>query len=153
MNSSNYQNRMISQSAIYLVSQSRRHKLNKSSGDPRIFRRCLFFEIGSSLADFLDLEPSRKVSQRVPDSHRRETVRSPFDFLRKWPNFRPMSRRCPRRRSSGGLPVTVGAPVNRRQTTMNPAIIGRSLFGQRAAIDGFCPSWIWKFGLIIFTCL
>ena len=46
----------------------------------------------------------------------------------------------PRRRSSGGLPVTVGAPVDRRRTTINPAIIGRSQFGQRAAIDGFCPS-------------
>ena len=50
----------------------------------------------------------------------------------------------PRRRSSGGPPVTVGAPVNRRRTTMNPAIIGRSPFGQRAAIDGFCLGWIWK---------
>ena len=52
--------------------------------------------------------------------------------------------RCPadappmsRRQSSGGSAVTVGAPVDHWQTTMNPAIIGRSPFGERSAIDGF----------------
>ena len=32
--------------------------------------------------------------------------------------------------------VTAGGPVDRHRTTMNPAIIGRSPFGDRAAIDG-----------------
>ena len=37
-----------------------RHKLYKSCGDPPIFRRFLFFGIGRSPPDFLDLEPCRK---------------------------------------------------------------------------------------------
>ena len=37
-----------------------RHKLYKSGGDPRIFRRCLLFDIGRSSSDFLDLEPCGK---------------------------------------------------------------------------------------------
>ena len=59
--------------------------------------------------------------------------------------------RCPadappmsRRRSSGGPAVTIGAPVDRQRTTMNPAIIGRSPFGERAAIDWFALGSILK---------
>ena len=40
--------------------------------------------------------------------------------------------------------MTVGAPVDRRRMTMNPAIIGRSPFGERAAIDGFALASILK---------
>ena len=54
---------------------------HKSHGDRRIFAGCLFFEIGSSSADFLDLEPCRKVSQRAPDGRLRETVRPLADFI------------------------------------------------------------------------
>ena len=40
--------------------------------------------------------------------------------------------------------MAVGAPVDRRWTTMNPAIIGRSPFGERAAIDRFALASILK---------
>ena len=40
--------------------------------------------------------------------------------------------------------MSVGAPVDRRRTTMNPAIIGRSPFGERVAIDGFALASILK---------
>ena len=40
--------------------------------------------------------------------------------------------------------MTVGAPVDHRRMTMNPAIIGRSPFGERAAIDGFALASILK---------
>ena len=48
-----------------------RHKLYKSCGDPRIFRRCLLFDIGRSSPDFLDLEPCRK-------SHAADACRPPL---------------------------------------------------------------------------
>ena len=53
----------------------------------RFFARCLFCEIGSSSADFLDLEQCRKVTQRSPDGRRQETVRPPADSLCKWQIF------------------------------------------------------------------
>ena len=56
---------------------------HKLGGDRRIFPRCLFFEIDSSSADFLHLEPYCKVSQRPADGRRLETVRPPVDFLGK----------------------------------------------------------------------
>ena len=40
--------------------------------------------------------------------------------------------------------VTVGAPVDRRRTLMDLAIIGRSPFDHRAVIDGFAPGSILK---------
>ena len=40
--------------------------------------------------------------------------------------------------------MAVGAPVDRLQMTMNPAIIGRSLFGQRVVINGFALGSILK---------
>ena len=64
----------------------------------------------------------------------------------------PMSRR----RSHGGPAVTTGGPVDRCWTTMNPAVIGRSPFGDRAAIAGsftgvhWVQIWNW---FLIFTCL
>ena len=40
--------------------------------------------------------------------------------------------------------MTVGAPVDSWWTTMNPVIIGKSPFGERAAIDGFALASILK---------
>ena len=40
--------------------------------------------------------------------------------------------------------MTFGAPVDRRRMTVNPAIISRSPFGERAAIDGFALGSILK---------
>ena len=68
---------------------------HKSLGARPIFAGCQFFEICRSSADFLDLEPCRKVSHEASDGRHRETVRPPFDFIWKWPTFRPMPQRCP----------------------------------------------------------
>ena len=81
-----------------------------------------------------------KVMQQTPAGRCWETVRPPPDSLCRWQNFRPMSRR----RSAGAPAVTAGTPVGRRQTTINPTIIGRSPFGHRAAIYGFAMGEILK---------
>ena len=48
--------------------------------------------------------------------------------------------------------MTAGAPAGRRQTTINPTIIGRSPFGHRAAIYRFAMDGIlkWTFNFRMF---
>ena len=122
----------------------RRHKLYKSSGDRQIFRRCLLFDIGRSSADFLDLEPCRK-------SHAADTCRLPLGDCSATTRFALQMTKFPadappvsQRRSAGTPSVTAGTPVGRGRTTVNPTIIGRSLFGHRAAVYGFAMGEILK---------
>ena len=98
-----------------------------------MFAGCLFFDIGSSSADFLDLERCRKVRQRPLVGDCSATGRFALELTKIPADAPPMSRR----RSAGARAVTVGAPVDDRQTTMNRAIICKSPFGERAAIHGF----------------
>ena len=113
---------------------------HKSRGARPIFAGCLFFEIGRSSADFLDLEPCHKVSHGASDGRRRETVRPPFDFIWKWPTFG----RCPDdvpativrqpsgdRRSSCRSPPDANESCNHRQVTV------WSPFGHRRIRSGF----------------
>ena len=98
---------------------------HKSSGGRYIFAGCLFFEIGSSSADFLHLEQCHKPSS----GHM--TIAAGRLFCRH-PIFLPMLR-WP---SSGLLAMTAGGLVDRRQTKMNPPITGRSPFDGRPVIGG-----------------
>ena len=111
---------------------SRRQKKINPHGGRSIFAGCLFFEIGSSSADFLDLEQCRKASS----GHMTITAGRLFGgrpiFLPNGQNFRPM----PRRPSSGHRQVTAGGPVDRCRTKMNPPITGRSPLDGRPVIGG-----------------
>ena len=101
------------------------HKLYKSGGDPRIFRRCLLFDIGSSSADFLDLEPCRKVSQPPGDCS------AAGRFYPLMTKFSADVLEVSRQRSSGLLAVTAGSPVDHRMTPMNPTVTYSSPTGDR----------------------
>ena len=112
-----------------LVKCTRRGKLD-SQGDvtriinpavtTRFFADAYFLTSADHRRIFSTLNHVVKVRQRT--SGGRVTVRRPPDSLRRWQNFRPMSRR----RSAGAPAVTAGAPAGRRRTTINPTIIGRS---------------------------
>ena len=126
------------------VLSSRRHKLFKLSGDQQIFRRCLLFDIGRSLADFLDLEPCRK-------SHASDACRPLLGdcsatalFVLQVTKFPADAPPVSRRRLAGTPAVTPGTSIGRRRTTINPTIIGKSPFGHRAAIYGFATGEILK---------
>ena len=101
-------------------------------GDRSIFAGCLFFEIGSSSADFLDLEQCRKPSSgHMTIAAGRLFGRRPI-FLPNGQNFRPMLRRP----SSGHRQVTAGGLVDCRRTKMNPPITGCSPLDGRLVIGG-----------------
>ena len=101
-------------------------------GGHYIFAGCLFLEIGSSSADFLDLEQCRKPSSGHMTIAAGRLFGSRPIFLPSGQNFRPM----PRQPSLGHRLVIAGGPVDRRQTIMNPPIIGRSPFDGRPVIGG-----------------
>ena len=86
-----------------------------------------------------------KVKHQMSAGHRQATAQRPPDSLCGWPKFRPM----PRRRSAGGPVVTAGGPAGRSRMPRNPPIIGRSPFGNRAAIEGFDTDviWPWTFNI------
>ena len=97
------------------------------SGGRSIFSGCLFFEIGSSSADFLDLEQCHKPSSgHMTIAAGRLFGHRPI-FLPNGQNFLPM----PQRPSSGHRQMTAGGPVDRRRMKMNPPITGRSLLDGR----------------------
>ena len=108
------------------------------------------FEIRRSPADFLDLEQSRKLTQWSPDNHRRATVRPPADFILKWPNFRPMSLRCPgsdRPDSQlsllGVLLITAGRQWILRSPAVHLRVTGRSPAGVLPICAGFGWDSLW----------
>ena len=100
------------------------------TADRWIFTGCLLFEMGSSSADFFDVEQCRKPSS----SHMTIAAGRLFGhhqiFLPNGQNFLPM----PWRPSSGLLVVTARCPVDRHRKKMNPPITGRSLFGGQPVI-------------------
>ena len=105
---------------------------HKSSGGHYIFAGCLFFEIRSSWADFLDLEQCHKPSSgHMTIASGRLFGHHPI-FLPNGQNFRPMLQRP----SSGLLAVTAGGPVDRRRTKMNSPITGHSPFDGWPVIGG-----------------
>ena len=108
-------------------------------GGRSIFAGCLFFEIGSSSANFLDLEQCRKPSSgHMTIAAGRLFGRRPI-FLPNGQNFLPI----PRRPSSGHRQVTAGGPVDRRRTKMNPPITVRSLLDGQPVIGGALPMFFW----------
>ena len=112
-------------------SQRPQENINPRGGH-YIFAGCLFCEIGSSSADFLELEQCCKPSSgHMTIAAGRLFGRRPI-LLPNGQNFRPM----PLRPSSGHRQLTAGGPVDRRRMRMNPPITGRSPLDGRPVIGG-----------------
>ena len=102
-------------SLFAVVLLSRRHKLYKSSGDWQIFRRCLLFDIGRSLADFLNLEPCRKSHAADACWPLLGDCSATARFVLQMTKFPADAPPVSRRRLAGTPAVTAGTPVSRRR--------------------------------------
>ena len=132
---------LVQENPQWVVCLRPRHKLYKSADDRWIFAGCLFWGIGSSSADFRDLERCHKIIQQAPHGVRWETVRAPSDSLWKCQHFRPIPRRRPdddrpatHRRLPGCRPIAVGRQGILRSSVGHRSVTVRSSAGHRMVL-------------------